>query len=243
MKTEWTLRTPDDWHIHLRDGAYLERTVPDTARIFARGIVMPNTVPPILTGQDAERYRERIEKHIPPGVDYHPLMTLYLTDNTTPEMIREAADTGVVYGCKLYPAGATTNSDSGVTNLFGLKDTLEEMQQQGIPLLIHGEVTDHDVDIFDRETRFPERTLRQLTEDFPGLKMVLEHITTKDAVDFVLEGRDNLAATITAHHLMFQRNDTRRANSTSLLLPSNPETGAGPALLDRSGNRRKRYPS
>ncbi len=206
-KKEWILRTPDDWHIHLRDGDYLPRTVADTARVFARGIVMPNTVPPILTAEDAGHYRHRIEEHIPEGIHYTPLMTLYLTDNTTPEIIREAVDSGIVYGCKLYPAGATTNSDSGVTDLTKLSHTLEEMEKLGMPLLLHGEVTDSTVDIFDRETEFLEKTLQKLVEEFPGLKMVLEHITTKAAVDFVSSAPPNLAATITAHHLMFQRND------------------------------------
>lgn len=198
---------PDDWHIHLRDGDYLATTVTHAARQFNRAIVMPNLVPPATNATEARSYKETIEKHIPSGLTFEPLMTLYLTDNTTPEIIREAKDSGFVHGVKLYPAGATTNSDSGVTRLSNVFKTLETMQEVDMPLLLHGEVTDKHVDIFAREAGFIDDCLIMLTREFPELRMVLEHITTKYAVDFVKAAADHIGATITAHHLWFDRND------------------------------------
>ena len=195
---------PDDWHIHLRDGAALARTVPDAARVFRRVIVMPNLVPPISTTEQALTYRQRILAHAP-NDDFEPLMVLYLTDNTPPGEIAKAKQAGIV-ACKLYPAGATTNSDSGVTDLNKISAVLEAMQEQGLLLLVHGEVTDSDVDIFDREAVFLERHLAPTLQQFPNLKVVLEHISTKQATDFVLAGSNSLAATITAHHLLYNRN-------------------------------------
>lgn len=202
-----TLRRPDDWHIHLRDGEYLARTVADCAKQFARAIIMPNLVPPVKNAEQAGEYRARILAHVPEGVSFEPLMVLYLTDNTTPQEIKEAHATGFVKAAKLYPAGATTNSDSGVTDIFKRADVFAAMQEVGMPLLIHGEVTDSHIDIFDREAEFIERTLRPLIAQFPQLKVVLEHITTANAVEFVKNGPETLAATITAHHLLYNRND------------------------------------
>ena len=200
-----TLIAPDDWHIHLRDGDSLTRTVPDAASQFKRAIVMPNLVPPVLNAEQAVGYKARILAAKPEGVEFEPLMVLYLTDKTSSEDIKAAKAAGVV-ACKLYPAGATTNSDSGVTNIEKLYPVLETMAEEGIKLLIHGEVTDNHIDIFDREAVFIERTLAPLLARVPGLKVVLEHITTKDAAEFVASGDSNLAATITAHHLLFNRN-------------------------------------
>lgn len=205
MTESITITRPDDWHIHLRDGDALERTVSDAANTFARAIVMPNLVPPVLTADDAVAYQARIEAEIPEGTDFKPLMVLYLTDNTTPEDIAKASAAGVT-ACKLYPAGATTNSDSGVTDLTKAYPALEAMEKHGIRFLLHGEVTDSDIDIFDREKVFIDRTFKQLVKSFPGLQMVLEHITTKDSAEFVAEAPKNIAATITAHHLLFNRN-------------------------------------
>jgi dihydroorotase len=205
---EIQLTRPDDWHIHLRDGAALHRTVPDCARQFARAIVMPNLVPPVTTTEKALDYRQRILDALPEGESRHftPLMTLYLTDNTSPEEIRLAASSGHITAAKLYPAGATTNSDQGVTAVENIYPALEAMQEVGMPLLVHGEVTDADVDVFDREALFIEATLAPLAQRFTGLKIVLEHITTRQAVEFVEQGPDNIAATITAHHLLYNRN-------------------------------------
>ncbi|MGB0588088.1 MAG: dihydroorotase [Myxococcota bacterium] len=201
-----TITRPDDWHVHLRDQAALALTVPDSARTMGRAIVMPNLKPPVTTVQQAMAYRERILAHRPEGSAFAPLMTLYLTDKTSPDEIHRAADAGVVPAVKLYPAGATTNSDSGVTDIMGLKPVFEAMAERGVLLLVHGEVTDADIDIFDREAVFLERTLGPLIEAVPGLRVVLEHITTSDAVDFVEAGPETLGATITAHHLLFNRN-------------------------------------
>ncbi|MCY4043885.1 MAG: dihydroorotase [Cellvibrionales bacterium] len=201
-----TITQPDDWHIHLRDGELLSRTVPDASRQFSRAIIMPNLVPPVVNTEHAYAYRKRIIQHIPEGNPFNPLMTLYLTDNTTKNDIIEASNSGFVRAVKLYPAGATTNSDSGVTDILKKGDVFEQMQKQGMPLLIHGEVTDNEIDIFDREAVFIEQTLAPLLKKYPDLKVVLEHITTKDSVDFVKESSSNLAATITAHHLLFNRN-------------------------------------
>lgn len=206
MTTELTLIRPDDWHLHLRDGDGLKAVLPDTARQFARAIVMPNLRPPVITAEAALAYYQRIKQAVPAGLVFEPLMTLYLTDNTPAQEIAAARASGVVQAVKLYPAGATTNSDSGVTSLHKCAAALAEMEKQGMPLLIHGEVTDGDVDVFDREKVFIERHLEPLLKDFPGLKVVFEHITTKDAAEFVAAGPDTLGATITAHHLLMNRN-------------------------------------
>jgi len=201
-----TLIRPDDWHVHLRDGVVLADVVPHTAAQFARAIVMPNLKPPVVTTAMAVAYRERILAAVPQGVTFEPLMTLYLTDNTPPDEIRRATDSGIVKGVKLYPAGATTNSDAGVTDIQRCMRTLEIMQETGLPLLIHGEVTDHEVDVFDREAAFIDRILQPLRKSLPALRVVFEHITTKDAVDYVRDADGEIAATITAHHLMYNRN-------------------------------------
>ena len=197
---------PDDWHLHLRDDALMHSVLPDTARQFARAIVMPNLRPPVTTSEQAQEYRNRILAALPAGIIFEPLMTLYLTDNTSPEEIRRAKQSGIVHAVKLYPAGATTNSDAGVTDLRKTYAALEEMQRCDIPLLVHGEVTDPAVDVFDREVVFIERVLQPLLRDLPGLRVVFEHITTQDAAQFVSEAPDNIAATITAHHLLYNRN-------------------------------------
>ena len=202
-----TLARPDDWHLHLRDGAALQAVLPDTARQFARAIVMPNLRPPVTTTLLAEAYKTRILAALPEGAIFEPLMTLYLTDNTSADEIKRAKASGFVHGVKLYPAGATTNSDSGVSNLGFCVDALAAMEKVGMPLLVHAEVTDSDVDVFDREKVFIERNMMPLLKRFPGLKVVFEHITTKDAADFVTEAASNVAATITAHHLLMNRND------------------------------------
>lgn len=205
MTEQITLRAPDDWHIHLRDGSALERTVGDAARQFHRAIVMPNLVPPVTTAEGAIAYRERICAQIPAECTFEPLMVIYLTDKTDAEVIRQAHAAGVI-AAKLYPAGATTNSDSGVTDIANIYPALEEMQSCGMKLLLHGEVTTSDIDIFDREHVFIEKTLSRLVDDFPTLKIVLEHITTSNAVEFVQNAREGVAATITAHHLLYNRN-------------------------------------
>ncbi|NCA70567.1 MAG: dihydroorotase [Sphingobacteriia bacterium] len=204
--TEIRIPRPDDWHLHLRDGDVLADTVAHSARCFARAIVMPNLKPPIVTIAMALAYRARILDARPPGSDFQPLMTLYLTDETQPEEIASAKASGRVFGCKLYPAGATTNSDSGVTDLEGRYPILEVMQRMGMPLLVHGEVTDEHVDLFDREQRFIEERLEPIVRTFPELKIVFEHVTTAEAVAFVREGPPTLGATITPHHLMYNRN-------------------------------------
>lgn len=205
MPQSLTITAPDDWHIHLRDLDALQYTVPHAAASFERAIIMPNLVPPVTNAAEALAYKQRITTEVPPGYSFDPLMVLYLTDKTSPEDIREAKKSGVV-ACKLYPAGATTNSDSGVTDINTIYPVLDAMQKEGILLLIHGEVTDADIDIFDREAIFIERTLSPLAAQFPELKIVLEHITTKDSVQFVQSTGNHLAATITAHHLLFNRN-------------------------------------
>jgi len=201
-----TLTRPDDWHLHLRDGAALATTVPHTARSFARAIVMPNLKPPVTTTELALAYRARILATLPVGVSFEPLMTLYLTDNTPAQEIIRARQSGQVAAVKLYPAGATTHSDAGVTALEKTWPALEAMQEHGVPLLIHGEVTDANIDIFDRERVFIERHLIPLTQRFPALRIVFEHITTQEAADFVTAASPNVAATITAHHLLLNRN-------------------------------------
>ena len=203
---ELKLIRPDDWHLHLRDGALMQAVLPDTARQFARAIIMPNLHPPVTTTAQALAYRERIMKAIPAGMKFEPLMTLYLTDNTTAEEIRRAKQSGVVHAVKYYPAGATTNSDAGVTSMHKAYPALEEMQRCGMPLLVHGEVTDTTVDVFDREAVFIERVMQPLVKDLPNLRVVFEHITTADAVQYVESTPANIAATLTAHHLLYNRN-------------------------------------
>ena len=205
MTDSLTLIRPDDWHIHFRDGEAMRSVVPDTARVFGRAIVMPNLKPPILSAADAGAYRARLLQAAA-GSGFEPLMVLYLTDNTSPDMVREAKDSGHVHAFKYYPAGATTNSDSGVTELRKAYPAIAAMERLGMPLLLHGEVTDADVDVFDREARFIERHLQRLLADFPGLKVVLEHITTRQAAEFVAAGPARLAATVTVHHLLYNRN-------------------------------------
>ncbi|OOG23929.1 dihydroorotase [Thioalkalivibrio denitrificans] len=204
--SELTLRRPDDWHLHVRDGDMLRAVVAHTARQFARAIIMPNLKPPVTTVQQARAYRERILAALPQDTAFSPLMTLYLTDTTSPEEIRLAVASGFVHGVKLYPAGATTHSDAGVTDIRRCHGTLETMQETGLPLLVHGEATDPEVDVFDREAVFIERTLAPLMKDFPGLRVVLEHITTRDAVQFVRDGDDRLGATVTPQHILMNRN-------------------------------------
>lgn len=205
MTESITITAPDDWHIHLRDGDALAYTVKDAARQFRRAIVMPNLAPPVLNAAQALEYKGRIQQNTPPGLSFEPMMVLYLTDRTAPADIAEAKAAGVL-ACKLYPAGATTNSASGVTDIANIWPTLEAMAELGILLLVHGEVTDAAVDIFDRELAFIERILAPLNARLPQLKIVLEHITTADAVSFVRDTSANVAATITAHHLLFNRN-------------------------------------
>jgi dihydroorotase len=200
------IRRPDDWHLHVRDGAAMAAVVPDTARIFGRAIIMPNLQPPVTRPADAQAYRQRILACVPEGIEFEPLMTLYLTDKTTPAIIREAAESGVVTACKLYPAGATTNSEHGVTDVKNIYPALEAMAEVGIPLLVHGEVTRHEVDFFDREKVFINEVLAPIVERFAGLRVVFEHITTRMAVDFVRQAPERVGATITAHHLMENRN-------------------------------------
>ncbi|MFT6201421.1 MAG: dihydroorotase [Granulosicoccus sp.] len=205
--TTLTLQTPDDWHLHFRDGDILQETVAATARCFRRAIVMPNLMPPVTTAKMALEYKQRILAASPSDKpDFEPLMTLFLTNTTTSETIREAKRAGIP-AAKLYPAGATTNSDAAVSALDSLSPIFETMAEEGMLLLIHGEVTDHDIDIFDREKAFIDRHLAIITASFPTLKIVFEHITTKDAVDFVIEASANVAATITPQHLLLNRND------------------------------------
>ncbi len=208
--TTLTITRPDDWHVHLRDGAALTTTVPDISRYFGRAIVMPNLVPPVTNAELATQYHQRIldadVNSSEQNKQFQPLMVLYLTDQTTPQEIKAAKATGIVFAAKLYPAGATTNSSSGVTSVDNIADVLAAMQEVGMPLLIHGEVTDNDIDIFDREAVFIDTILKPLVDKYTELKIVLEHITTKNAVEFVQQAGDNVAATITVHHLLFNRN-------------------------------------
>jgi dihydroorotase len=200
-----TLTRPDDWHLHVRDETAMQSVVPYTARQFARAIIMPNLRPPVTTAAQALAYRERIQAAVPAGVDFTPLMTLYLTDVTTPDEIKRAKDAGVV-ALKLYPAGATTNSDAGVTDLRKTYKTLEAMQREGLLFLVHGEVTDPEIDIFDREAVFIDRVMQPLRRDMPELKVVFEHITTKEAADYVMASDRHTAATLTPQHLLYNRN-------------------------------------
>ncbi|ANC02189.1 dihydroorotase [Pseudomonas putida] len=206
MSDRLTLLRPDDWHIHLRDGAVLQHTVGDVARTFARAIIMPNLVPPVRNATEADAYRQRILAARPTGSRFEPLMVLYLTDRTSPEDIRAAKASGIVYAAKLYPAGATTNSDSGVTSIDNIFPAIEAMAEVGLPLLVHGEVTRSEIDVFDREKRFIDEHMRRLVERFPTLKVVFEHITTSDAAQFVTEAPASVGATITAQHLLYNRN-------------------------------------
>ncbi|MDV6343426.1 dihydroorotase [Nitrosomonas sp. Is37] len=208
MGTTLTFTRPDDWHLHLRDGKQMQDILPNTARQFARAIIMPNLRPPIVTVEMAAAYRARILAALPETMQEHfePLMTLYLTDNTPPAEIRRAKESGIVHAVKLYPAGATTNSDAGVTDIARCLATLEIMEQLGMPLLVHGEVTDTEIDVFDRESVFIDRVLQPLIQHFPRLRIVFEHITTREAVEFVRAAPENIAATITAHHLLLNRN-------------------------------------
>jgi dihydroorotase len=202
-----TITRPDDWHLHLRDGATMASVLPHTARQFARAIVMPNLKPPVTTTAQAVAYRERILAALPQGMKFEPLMVLYLTDNTPPEEIVRAKESGLVHAVKLYPAGATTNSDAGVSDLRKCYSTLETLQKVGMPFLVHGEVTDQEVDIFDREAVFIDRVMTPLRRDMPELKVVFEHITTQDAAQYVSDAGAHTAATITAHHLLYNRNE------------------------------------
>ncbi|RAP56264.1 dihydroorotase [Oleiagrimonas sp. MCCC 1A03011] len=204
--TELTFTRPDDWHLHVRDGALLAAVLPDTARRFARAIIMPNLKPPVATVAQARAYLERILAALPEGADFQPLMTLYLTEATTPDDIAEARESGFVHAVKYYPAGATTNAASGVTDLRRIYPVLEAMQRHGLPLLMHGEVTDSAVDMFDREPVFVERHLTPLRNDFPDLRMVLEHITTREAAQFVQDAPAHVGATMTPQHLLMNRN-------------------------------------
>ena len=206
MQQRLTITRPDDWHLHLRDDALMASVLPDTARQFARAIVMPNLRPPVTTTEQAVAYRECILKALPAGAKFEPLMTLYLTDITRAEEIKKAKASGVVQAVKLYPAGATTNSDAGVTDLRKTYAALEALQKLGMPLLVHGEVTNPDIDIFDREAVFIERVMQPLLKDLPNLRVVFEHITTREAAQFVASAGDNIAATLTPQHLLYNRN-------------------------------------
>lgn len=206
MTTTLTIRRPDDWHLHLRDGAVLKAVAPESARHFGRAIIMPNLVPPVVTGAQASAYRQRILAALPMDSDFKPLMTLYLTENTDPRDVRDAARVGIVTAVKLYPAGATTNSASGVQDFDKVRPVLEVMAEIGLPLCVHGEVTDGETDIFDREAAFIERVLDPIRRSTPGLRVVMEHITTRDGIDYVRSGGNTIGGTITVHHLLLNRN-------------------------------------
>ncbi|WP_372572477.1 dihydroorotase [Ruegeria jejuensis] len=206
MSQSLTIRRPDDWHLHLRDGAMLQAVLPETARHFARAIIMPNLVPPVVTGTQAAAYRDRIVAALPDGMTFEPLMTLYLTEETDPEDVAAAHASGLVKAVKLYPAGATTNSASGVRDFDKVRGVLERMAEIGLPLCVHGEVTDPEIDIFDREAQFIEWVLDPIRRDTPGLRVVMEHITTSNGVDYVKANDSDLGATITTHHLIINRN-------------------------------------
>ncbi|UWQ97670.1 dihydroorotase [Rhodobacteraceae bacterium S2214] len=204
--TELTIRRPDDWHLHLRDGAMLQAVLPETARHFGRAIIMPNLVPPVVTADQARAYRTRIMAALPAGMTFDPLMTLYLTEDTDPEDVAAAYADGTARAVKLYPAGATTNSASGVSDFDKVRPVLAKMAEIGMPLCVHGEVTSHNIDIFDREAVFIDKVLKPIRKKNPDLKVVMEHVTTQDAVDYVRDNNKNLAATITTHHLIINRN-------------------------------------
>ena len=201
-----TIRRPDDWHLHLRDGEMLKAVLPETARHFARAIIMPNLVPPVVTASQAAAYRDRIMAALPVGMRFEPLMTLYLTEDTDPGDVAAAHASGLATAVKLYPAGATTNSASGVTDFTKVRAVLETMAEIGMPLCVHGEVTDPAIDIFDREAVFIDKVLKPIRKKTPDLRIVMEHVTTQNAVDFVRDSKKNLAATITTHHLIINRN-------------------------------------
>lgn len=206
MTKTLTIRRPDDWHLHLRDGAMLTGVTPESAHHFGRAIIMPNLVPPVVRGDDAKAYRERIMAALPDGADFEPLMTLYLTETTDPDDVAAAAASGLVKAVKLYPAGATTNSSSGVRDFDKVVPVLERLAEIGLPLCVHGEVTDSDIDIFDREAVFIDRVLDPLRNRISGLRVVMEHVTTSQGVDYVRSNESDLAATITTHHLIINRN-------------------------------------
>ena len=206
MENSFEIRRPDDWHLHLRDGAMLEGVLPESARDFARAIIMPNLVPPVVTAKDARAYRDRILSALPEGMAFEPLMTLYLTEETDPADVAQAAASGLIKAVKLYPAGATTNSHSGVRSFDKVMPVLEKMAGIGLPLCTHGEVTTAEVDIFDREAVFIDTVLDPLRKRLPGLRVVMEHITTEEGVAYAAEGGETLAATITTHHLIINRN-------------------------------------
>ncbi len=206
MTQTLTLRRPDDWHLHLRDGAMLSAVAPESARHFGRAIIMPNLVPPVVTGAQAAAYRDRILAALPEGADFKPLMTLYLTEDTDPDDLAAAHASGLITAVKLYPAGATTNSNSGVRNFDNVRPVLERMAEIGCPLCVHGEVTAPEIDIFDREAVFIDTVLDPIRRATPGLRVVMEHITTKQGVDYARSGGTNLGATITTHHLIINRN-------------------------------------
>ncbi len=240
-KTSITITQPDDWHLHLRDGEALNSVAAFTARQFARAIIMPNLNPPVTTVVQAVEYLDRILAAVE-GSDFEPLMTLYLTDNTSPEEIIAARKSCFIKGLKLYPAGATTNSDAGVTDIRHCDAALDEMQKAGLPLLIHGEVTEPHIDVFDRENVFIDEVMQPLSQRFPELKIVFEHITTKDAADFVMQSGDNIAATITPHHLLYNRNAMFQGGLRPhhYCLPVLKRNTHQQALLDviRSGNKK-----
>ena len=219
MTQSITIRRPDDWHLHLRDGEMLRAVLPYTAAHFARAIIMPNLVPPVVTAADAAAYRDRIMAALPDGMEFAPLMTLYLTEDTDPDDVAAAHASGLVHAVKLYPAGATTNSASGVADFDKVTGVLEKMAEIGLPLCTHGEVTDSNVDIFDREAVFIDRVLHPIRTRHPRLRVVMEHITTSDAVDYVTSSTGDLAATITTHHLVINRRD-----QAALLLPTRRQT-------------------
>ena len=206
MSTSLTITRPDDWHLHLRDGAMLQAVAPDSAAHFGRAIIMPNLVPPVITGDDAVAYRKRITAAIPAESSFTPLMTLYLTETTDPVDVRAAAESGIITAVKLYPAGATTNSASGVRDFDKVMPVLETMAEIGLPLCVHGEVTDSEIDIFDREAVFIGRILDPLRRRVPNLRVIMEHVTTSDGIDYVRGGGDTIAATLTTHHLFINRN-------------------------------------
>jgi len=205
--TELTIRRPDDWHLHLRDGAVLQAVLPETARHFGRAIIMPNLVPPVVTAEHAGAYRDRIMAALPADMTFEPLMTLYLTEDTDPDDVEHAFTSGIARAVKLYPAGATTNSASGVTDFDKVRPVLARMAEIGMPLCVHGEVTNAEIDIFDREAVFIDKVLKPIRKKNPDLKVVMEHVTTQDAVDYVRDNHKNLAATITTHHLIINRNN------------------------------------
>jgi dihydroorotase len=242
---ELDILRPDDWHLHLRDGAALALTVNASARAFRRAIVMPNLKPPVTTTAAAIAYRERILAALEPTMprNFEPLMTLYLTDETPAQEIARARESGLVHAVKLYPAGATTNSDSGVTDVRRVRAVLAEMERQSMPLLVHGEVTDAEIDVFDREKVFIDRVLQPLMADFPALRIVFEHITTADAVAFVRDGPDTLAATITPHHLLYNRNHMLAGNIRPhfFCLPVLKRSSHQQALLDAACSGSPRF--